>query len=130
MSTVHLRICRYADAAAYWLSGQQELIDYIKNLIPSHIYYSSAYYEKPDAATMGEKGWCGADLIFDLDADHIMRAPYDQMLARVKVETEKLLAMLTEELGMDPETDRTGLFRGAGVSCPCQRPRVSWMGKP
>ena len=84
-------------------SGQTELVDYIKNLIPSHIYYSSAYYEKPDAATMGEKGWCGADLIFDLDADHIMKGPYDQMLARVKVETEKLLAMLTEELGMDPK---------------------------
>jgi DNA primase small subunit len=84
-------------------AGQHELVDYIKNLIPSHIYYSSAYYEKPDAATMGEKGWCGADLIFDLDADHIMKGPYDQMLARVKEETEKLLAMLTEELGMDPK---------------------------
>jgi DNA primase small subunit len=52
---------------------------------------------------MGEKGWCGADLIFDLDADHIVKGPYDQMLARVKTETEKLLAMLTGELGVDPK---------------------------
>jgi DNA primase small subunit len=50
---------------------------------------------------MAEKGWCGADLIFDLDADHIVRGPYDQMLARVKEETEKLLDMLTGEFGMD-----------------------------
>ena len=79
------------------------LCEYLQNLVPSHAYYSSAYYEKPDAATMGEKGWCGADLIFDLDADHIFKGPYDQMLSRVKEETEKLLAMLTGELGVDPK---------------------------
>ena len=84
-------------------SGRAELFDYIKNLVPSHCYYSSAYYEKPDAPTMAEKGWCGADLIFDLDADHIVKGPYDQMLSRVKTETEKLLAMLTGELGVDPK---------------------------
>ncbi|MGA2698262.1 MAG: DNA primase small subunit domain-containing protein, partial [Methanoregula sp.] len=82
-------------------TDRAELFDYIKNLVPSHIYYSTAYYEKPDAPTMAEKGWCGADLIFDLDADHLMRGPYDQMLARVKEETEKLLAILIEEFGMD-----------------------------
>ena len=48
---------------------------------------------------MAEKGWSGADLIFDLDADHLMRGPYRAMLDRVKLETEKLLAMLTGELG-------------------------------
>jgi len=82
-------------------SDRGGLFDYVRNLVPSHIYYSTAYYEKPDAPTMAEKGWCGADLIFDLDADHIVRGPYDQMLSRVKAETEKLLAMLTGELGVD-----------------------------
>lgn len=85
-------------------SGRDELFEYIKNLVPAHAYYSVAYYERPDAPTMKEKGWLGADLIFDLDADHIMRGPYDQMLARVKEEAQKLLAMLTEELGIDPKT--------------------------
>ena len=85
-------------------SGREELVEYIRNLIPQHTYYSTAYYEKPDAGTMADKGWCGADLIFDLDADHIVRGPYDQMLARVKEETEKLLAMLTEEFGMDKKS--------------------------
>jgi DNA primase small subunit len=57
-------------------SGRDELVQYIRNLIPRHLYYSTAYYERPDAATMADKGWCGADLIFDLDADHIFRGPY------------------------------------------------------
>jgi DNA primase small subunit len=85
-------------------SDRGEMESYILNIIPQHTYYSTAYYEKPDAGTMADKGWCGADLIFDLDADHIVRGPYDQMLARVKEETEKLLAMLTEEFGMDKKS--------------------------
>src|SRR5512137_2077888 len=60
---------------------------YLVNQVPSHVYYSCAYYEKPDAPTLAEKKWLGADLIFDLDADHVEGAkslPYDQMLERVK----------------------------------------------
>ncbi len=37
---------------------------------PLHCYHSVAYYEKPDAR-MGEKRWIGADLVFDIDADHV-----------------------------------------------------------
>lgn len=85
-------------------SGKDELFEYLKNLIPAHVYYSSAYYERPDAPTMKEKHWLGADLIFDLDADHLMRGPYDIMLARVKQEAEKLLAMLINEFGIDSKT--------------------------
>jgi DNA primase small subunit len=85
-------------------SDRGEMESYIKNIVPQHTYYSTAYYEKPDAGTMADKGWCGADLIFDLDADHIVRGPYDQMLARVKEETEKLIAMLTDEFGMDKKS--------------------------
>ena len=76
-------------------SGRDELFQYIKNLIPQHTYYSTAYYEKPDAGTMTDKGWCGADLIFDLDADHIMKGPYDQMLAGSKRRRENLLQYLS-----------------------------------
>jgi len=39
-------------------------------VVPSDVYYSSAYYERP-AAAMKSKGWLGADLVFDIDADHI-----------------------------------------------------------
>jgi DNA primase small subunit len=95
-------------------SGRDELTQYIRNLVPQHTYYSTAYYEKPDAGTMADKGWCGADLIFDLDADHIVKGAYDQMLARVKTETEKLLVMLTEEFGMDKKTIELVFSGGRG----------------
>jgi DNA primase small subunit len=85
-------------------AGRDELFEYLKNVVPQHTYYSTAYYETPDAGTMADKGWCGADLIFDLDADHIVRGAYDLMLARVKEETEKLIAILLDEFGMDPKT--------------------------
>lgn len=43
---------------------------FLEKTVPSNAYYSCAYYEQPDAV-MDEKGWLGADLIFDIDADHI-----------------------------------------------------------
>jgi len=48
----------------------EELRDSLKRLVPSNVYYSSAYYERPEEK-MEEKGWLGADLTFDIDADHI-----------------------------------------------------------
>lgn len=47
-----------------------ELRNFLKTTVPSNAYYSCAYYERPKAE-MEEKGWLGADLIFDIDADHI-----------------------------------------------------------
>ena len=38
--------------------------------VPSDVYHSCAYYENPDV-DMEKKGWLGADLVFDIDADHI-----------------------------------------------------------
>lgn len=48
----------------------EDLRDSLKRIVPSDVYYSSAYYERPEEE-MQEKGWLGADLIFDIDADHI-----------------------------------------------------------
>lgn len=44
---------------------------YILSNTPRHVYYSSSYYRDPAAESMAEKGWLGADLIFDIDVDHI-----------------------------------------------------------
>jgi len=95
-------------------TGKDDASAYIRNLVPAHVYYSSAYYERPDAGSMKDKGWCGADLIFDLDADHIMKGPFDAMLARVKEETGKLLAMLTGELGIDRKAIEVVFSGGRG----------------
>ena len=41
----------------------------LSTVVPSDVYYSSAYYERPEE-DMRQKGWLGADLVFDIDADH------------------------------------------------------------
>jgi DNA primase small subunit len=38
--------------------------------VPSDVYRSCAHYENP-TVEMDKKGWLGADLVFDIDADHI-----------------------------------------------------------
>jgi len=48
----------------------EELRAFLMKNTPSHVYYSTAYYESPEEE-MEKKGWLGADLYFDIDADHI-----------------------------------------------------------
>lgn len=50
--------------------GIEDLRRFLETTAPSDVYHSSAYYEKPEEG-MEAKGWLGADLIFDVDADHI-----------------------------------------------------------
>lgn len=39
---------------------------------PQHsCFYSTAYWKRPHELKMDDKGWLGADLIFDLDGDHL-----------------------------------------------------------
>ncbi|MDD4253849.1 MAG: DNA primase catalytic subunit PriS [Methanofollis sp.] len=105
--------------------SQDECLEYIRSMVPAHAYYSTAYYTNPAAGTMGEKGWTGADLIFDIDADHLIRGvPYDAMLARVKEETEKLLDMLTGELGFSARTLSLVFSGGRGYHVHVRDPRV------
>jgi DNA primase small subunit len=42
----------------------------LADIVPSDVYHSVAYYENPDF-DMDKKGWLGADIVFDIDADHI-----------------------------------------------------------
>ncbi len=44
--------------------------DSLNDKSPSDVYYSCAYYINPEVE-MSAKGWTGADLVFDIDADHI-----------------------------------------------------------
>jgi DNA primase small subunit len=109
------------DTTDKWMSRHKdcfgirdEVESRIRTLVPAHVYYSTAYYKWPGGGTMTDKGWLGADLIFDLDADHIVRGPYDQMLARVKEETEKLLDMLSDEFGISKKNIELVFSGGRG----------------
>jgi DNA primase small subunit len=48
-----------------------EVREFLRKNSPLHVYYSSAYYAQPSASDMDAKEWMGADLIFDIDVDHI-----------------------------------------------------------
>jgi DNA primase small subunit len=50
--------------------GISNLKSVLSETVPSDVYHSCAYYENPDF-DMDKKGWLGADLVFDIDADHI-----------------------------------------------------------
>ena len=108
--------------------GQRELLDYLKAVVPAHAFHSAAYYAKPGAATMTEKEWTGADLIFDLDADHLVRGPYSVMLSRVKEETLKLITMLTGELGFDLRQMQVVFSGGRGYHIHIRDPSVRQWG--
>jgi len=83
----------------------EELGKFMIAQVPSHSYYSTAYYRKPSAPTMEEKDWLGADLIFDLDADHLEGAEkmsYSEMLERIKEEMINLTdSFLFSDLGFN-----------------------------
>ncbi|HEV2316356.1 MAG TPA: DNA primase small subunit PriS [Thermoplasmata archaeon] len=80
--------------------------EFLKNEVPRHVYYSSAYYQRPEAPKMVDKGWVGADLIFDLDADHLRDAEkldYVAQLQQVKRRFRQLLDdFLFGDFGIDP----------------------------
>ena len=48
-----------------------ELHSYLTSRTPHSCFHSTAYYRDPLNRKMSEKGWLGADLIFDLDGDHL-----------------------------------------------------------
>ncbi|MHC1601195.1 MAG: DNA primase small subunit domain-containing protein [Candidatus Nezhaarchaeales archaeon] len=48
-----------------------EIREFLAKNAPLHVFYSSAYYLQPSAPDMDAKEWMGADLIFDIDVDHI-----------------------------------------------------------
>ncbi len=94
--------------------GMSELIEYVRNNTPLHFYYSSAYYESPES-TMDNKKWKGADLVFDIDGDHIEgaeRMGYGEMLIHVKEELKKLLVLLVDDLSVS-KRDLEVVFSGS-----------------
>ena len=101
---------------------------YLVEQVPSHAYYSCAYYEKPDAPTMAEKKWLGADLIFDLDADHVEGTKglsYEKMLERVKEEVIRLIdEFLLGDLGFDEDGLKVAFSGGRGYHVHINDPRV------
>lgn len=113
-------------------SSEGEATEYLRGMVPAHVYHSTAYYQFPGAGTMKEKKWEGADLIFDLDADHLPQKAksYAEMLANVKSETGKLLDFLLEDFGFGEDTIRVAFSGGRGYHIHVHDPRVLTLGSP
>ncbi len=107
-------------------SRENEALDYICGMVPAHAYHSAAYYEFPGAATMKEKKWQGADLIFDLDADHlpVKAKSYAEMLSNVKSETGKLLDFLLDDFGFSESNINIVFSGGRGYHIHVRDPKV------
>ncbi len=83
-----------------------ELRAFLRSAVPRHVYYSSAYYRQPAEPTMAAKGWLGADLIFDLDADHLRGAEQLDYAGQLALVKRRLLDLvddfLVRDFGIDP----------------------------
>jgi len=88
------------------LRTPEEFQTFLAREVPRHVYYSSAYYRHPAQTSMAAKEWLGADLIFDLDADHLRGAEsldYAGQLRLVKTRlTELVDDFLFGDFGIDP----------------------------
>jgi len=107
---------------------KQQFFEFLKEKIPSDVYYSSAYYQKPDAQTMQDKNWMGAELIFDLDSDHlpnVEKLNYTQQLEIVKKEFYKLVNdFLLNDFGFDEKYIELYFSGGRGYHCHVKDPKI------
>ncbi|MFH0816711.1 MAG: DNA primase catalytic subunit PriS [Methanobacteriota archaeon] len=105
---------------------------FLADRVPANSYYSTAYYKDPSGPTMDRKGWLGADLIFDLDADHIHGAEgmtFPEMLLAVKREFTKLLeSFILGDFGFEPDKVEVVFSGGRGYHAHVTDERVRKLG--
>jgi DNA primase small subunit len=111
-------------------SRRSDIDQFFVDTVPMHSYYSTAYYSDPSLQPMGEKfkGWMGADLIFDLDADHLPNADqmsYREQLKEVKEEVKRLLfEFILDDLGLPEEHTHLHFSGGRGYHVHVRAPEV------
>ncbi|SMO45246.1 DNA primase small subunit PriS [Halorubrum cibi] len=91
-----------------------DLDTFFSDNAPRHAYFSAARYDDPGASTMSKKGWRSADLVFDLDADHLPavdpeEATYREMLEACKEALLRLLDFLENDFAFE---DLSVVFSG------------------
>ena len=66
-------------------ADKNSLHSYLRSRAPHSCFHSTAYYQEPSKLKMAEKGWLGADLIFDLDGDHLPGVSDNDFPAMIEV---------------------------------------------
>jgi DNA primase small subunit len=112
--------------------SQDDLRRFMMGQVPAHSYYSTSYYRRPDAPTMDEKDWMGAELIFDLDADHLDGAKqmtYAEMLRQIRSEMINLVDdFLLGDLGFTEDQVHITFSGGRGYHAHVRTPDVMTLG--
>jgi DNA primase small subunit len=100
------------------LRTPEEFRAYLAREVPRHVYYSSAYYRRPSEPSMAAKEWLGADLIFDLDADHLRGAESLDYAGQLSLVKERLTSLVDDflfrDFGIDPEATSIVFSGGRG----------------
>ena len=109
--------------------SERDIEKFLSLKVPRHAYYSSAYYRSPEKPMDSpEKGWMGADLIFDLDADGLPNAEklsYEEQLSAVKEEIIRLYDIfLRKHLGFSDKEMLLVFSGGRGYHIHIRSPRV------
>jgi DNA primase small subunit len=111
-----------------------DLRGFLAREVPRHVYYSSAYYRRPAEPTMAAKEWLGADLIFDLDADHLRGAEalgYPEQLDLVKRRLARLVDdFLFADFGIDPAATQIVFSGGRGYHVHVREDRFLSLSSP
>lgn len=72
---------------------------------PRHLYLTSALFDTPQAANMSQKGWKGANLIFDIDDKEVPSINdddnYGVKMEKAKKEVQKLLSFIKDDFGFE-----------------------------
>ncbi len=81
-----------------------DLSEFLVRKRPRHVYFSAGRFRDPGASSMHAKDWQSADLVFDLDADHLPGVTlgedsYAEMLATCKDALFRLLDFLEDDFG-------------------------------
>jgi len=102
---------------------KSDVENFLRQKAPRHFYYSSARYDQPGLDDMDAKGWRSADIVFDIDADHLPGCDKsivkvtnifgeevsfieERCISEAARHTEVLYEIIVEELGFGRESVR------------------------
>jgi len=85
-----------------------ELKRYLCKYTPLHVFYSVALYSDPRHTDMEMKGWLGADIVIDIDADKYKCNTYRDCMVEAYHTANYILDILKGELGLTPKVRFSG----------------------
>ncbi|MGB9719532.1 MAG: DNA primase catalytic subunit PriS [Candidatus Anstonellales archaeon] len=91
---------RKIEARHLAFENSEKLNEFLRENAPLYVSRSTAYYERPGAQPMNNKGWKGSDLVFDLDAE--MEIFDKEIFEKVREDAVRLVEeFLIPEFGVD-----------------------------